>query len=108
MAAKWAQKAANAIHQGSWITGTKHCHPEDVMFSREEIRTRGDSVLGIMDGYLNGSDWLATDHATIVDISCAASISILPGCEYKSGKWDNVTACSGDLRALLGAIDLNS
>ena len=58
-----------------------------------------------MDGYLNGRAWLAADHGTISDISCFGSVSMLPDYVYERFNLDNLTAWSGSLRALLGAID---
>lgn len=102
-----AAKGLHGIHQGSWIIRAKQRHPDDVTFSSEKFLARCDRVMGIMNGYLNGRAWLATDHGVIADISCFGSISTLPGCEYKKGKWDNVTAWPSGLRALLGTIDPN-
>lgn len=104
--AEWLSKSANEIHQGPWMKRAKIRRPDAIKVADDEIDARCDHVLGIMDGYLAGREWLALDHATIADISCFAPISMLDVSGYDTGRWAAVTRWLGRVRDLPGAIDI--
>lgn len=103
--AEWLSKSANEVHQGPWMARAKVRRPDAITLSDEEIHARCDHILGIMDQHLADRDWLARDRPTIADLSCFATISILPDSGYETAKWPNVTAWLERIRALDGAID---
>jgi glutathione S-transferase len=103
--AEWLSKSANEVHQGPWMKRAKVRRPDAIKLSDEEIDTRCDHILKLMDDHLAKRDWLALDHATIADISCFAPVSMLKVSGYDTDRWGAVTRWLDRIRALPRAID---
>ena len=105
--AEWLSKSANEVHQGPWMKRAKIRRPDAIKLSDEEIDTRCDHILRIMDAHLSRREWLALEHATIADVSCFGPISMLKVSGYDTDRWANVTRWLGAVRALPRAIDID-
>ncbi len=105
--AEWMSKSANEVHQGPWMKRAKIRRPDAIKLSDEEIDARCDHILQLMDQHLANREWLASDHATIADISCFAPISMLNVSGYDTDKWVNVTAWLDRVRAIPRAMDID-
>ena len=103
--AEWMSKSANEVHNGPWIARAKVRRPDAITIPDEEIHTRCEHIVGLMEAHLGRGDWLACGHATIADISCFAPSSFLPDSGYETDKWANVTAWLDRVRGLPGTID---
>ena len=105
--AEWLSKSANEVHQGPWMKRAKVRRPDAIKLSDEEIDTRCDHILAIMDAHLTTHDWLALDRPTIADVSCFGPISMLAVSGYDTDKWPRLTRWLDRIRALPGAIDID-
>jgi glutathione S-transferase len=105
--AEWLSKSANEVHQGPWMKRAKIRRPDAIKVADEEIDARCDHILGIMDRYLAGRDWLALEQPTIADVSCYGPISMLDVSGYDTGQWPEIRAWMRRISALPGAIDID-
>lgn len=58
--------------------------------------------LAVLDGLLEGRDWLVGSSATIADISCYAPIAQMGEAGLAESDWPNLVGWAGRLRALPG------
>ena len=105
--AHWLSKSANEVHQGPWMKRAKIRRPDAIHVPDEEIDSRCDHILELIDAQLARSDWLAADHPTIADVSCFGPISMLDVSGYDTGRFAAVGDWMARIRALPRAIDID-
>lgn len=105
--AEWLSKSANEIHQGPWMKRAKIRRPDAIKLSDEEIDSRCDHILRIMDAHLAKRRWLVLDRPTIADVSAFGPISMLKVSGYDTDRWPNVSRWLEDVRRIPGAIDID-
>ncbi len=102
--AQWLSTAANELQNGPGAArlGVAFDLPADVPAAQEVAA----AVLAVMDGHLDGRDWLELDRPTVADLACYPYVALAPEGEVSLEPYPRVQAWVRRVEALPGYVPM--
>ena len=100
--AQWLSTAANELQNGPGAArlGVRFNLPADV----DAAHNTAAAILGVMEGHLEGRDWLELDRPTVADLACYPYVALAPEGEVSLDPYPRVQAWVRRVEALPGYV----